>query len=104
MLGTSNTRSFFNKSVSFLVAMAGAGLISVAHAQSSVTLYGVVDLGFAYQRVKAGRSPDTFVFPNQIYSQFGMASGQEASSRWGLKGVEDIGNGLFTEKYKKEYF
>ena len=94
MLGTSNTRSFFNKSVSFLVAMAGAGLISVAHAQSSVTLYGVVDLGFAYQRVKAGRSPDTFVFPNQIYSQFGMAYGQEASSRWGLKGVEDIGNGL----------
>lgn len=94
MLITSLTRSFFIKSVAFLLVMAGAGLISIAHAQSSVTLYGVVDLGFSYQRIKAGQDPETFDFPNKIYSQFGMASGQEASSRWGLKGVEDIGNGL----------
>lgn len=75
-------------------ALSGAGLINNAHAQSSVSLYGVVDLGLAYQRNKAGSSPEVFNKPNTIYSQFGLASGQESSSRWGLKGVEDLGNGL----------
>lgn len=75
-------------------ALSGAGLVNIAHAQSSVSLYGVVDLGLAYQRNKAGASPDVFKNPNTIYSQFGLASGQESSSRWGLKGVEDLGNGL----------
>ncbi len=59
-----------------------------------MTLYGVVDLGFAYQRNKAGTSPGVFTHPNTIYSQFGLVSGQEAASRWGLKGVEDLGRGL----------
>jgi len=54
----------------------------------------VVDLGFAYQRNKAGTSPDVFTHPNTIYSQFGITSGQEAASRRGLKGVEDLGRGL----------
>lgn len=75
-------------------ALSGAGLFNNAHAQSSVSLYGVVDLGLAYQRNKAGSSPEVFNKPNTLYSQFGLASGQESSSRWGLKGVEDLGNGL----------
>ncbi len=39
------------------ITLNGVGLVNNAHAQSSVTLYGVVDLGFAYQRNKAGTSP-----------------------------------------------
>lgn len=76
------------------ITLIGAGLVNNAHAQSSVSLYGVVDLGFAYQRNKTGTSQEVFKKPNTIYSQFGLASGQEAASRWGLKGVEDLGNGL----------
>ncbi|MBN3807670.1 porin [Paraburkholderia sp. Ac-20347] len=53
---------------------------SVAHAQSSVTLYGIVDSGFLYNsNVKGG----------QLY---GLSSGN--SSRWGLLGAEDLGGGL----------
>jgi general bacterial porin, GBP family len=89
-------RQFFTVFGSTLLtsALIGAGTVNNAHAQSSVTLYGVVDLGLSYQRNKAGSAPEIFKNPNQIYSQFGLASGQEASSRWGLKGVEDLGNGL----------
>lgn len=94
MLRVCFDRSIVAAKVLLALLITTTGLSSVAHAQSSVTLYGVVDLGFSYQRIKAGQSPETFDFPNKIYSQFGMASGQEASSRWGLKGVEDLGNGL----------
>lgn len=94
MLRVCFDRSINTAKVSLACLIAATGLTGVAHAQSSVTLYGVIDLGFSYQRIKAGQSPETFDFPNKIYSQFGMASGQEASSRWGLKGVEDLGNGL----------
>lgn len=72
-------------------------LMGVAHvsvANSSVTLYGVVDVGVAYQSRKAGNSPTVFVSPGKTQSQFAMASGQMASSRWGINGVEDLGGGL----------
>jgi GBP family porin len=43
-----------------------------------------------YQSIKPGSA-----IPNgSTQSQFGMASGQQSGSRWGLKGVEDLGNGL----------
>lgn len=51
-----------------------------AQAQSSVTLYGVVDAGFLYNNnVKGG-------------SLYGLSSA--TSSRWGLLGSEDLGGGL----------
>ncbi len=53
-----------------------------AHAQSSVTLYGVADA--AIERVK-GASGATR-----------LASGQQQGSRWGLRGAEDMGGGLKT--------
>jgi len=68
-----------------LAAALLAGFAGAASAQSSVTLYGVVDLGYSYQTIKS---------PIEKRSQFAMASGQQSSSRWGLKGVEDLGNGL----------
>lgn len=67
---------------------------SMASAQSSVTLYGLVDIGIAYQSRKAGTDSNVFKNPSKTYNQLGLASGQAASSRWGLKGTEDLGNGL----------
>ena len=77
-----------------LAAALLAGYAGAASAQSSVTLYGVVDLGFAYQSLKAGNNSDVFTNPGKTYNQFAMASGQQNGSRWGLKGVEDLGDGL----------
>lgn len=59
-----------------LTAFAGA-----ASAQSSVTLFGIVDAGFG--RVSAGGKSVT-----------GLAHSGLASSRLGFRGVEDLGGGL----------
>jgi GBP family porin len=64
------------------------GFVSTAHAQSSVTLYGIVDSSVAYvssMAPKAGASG---------HSVFEVANGDESSSRWGLVGREDLGGGL----------
>ena len=54
-----------------------------AFAQSSVTLYGIVDEAIRYQ-TNAGPGGD---------DQVAMTSGPETHSRWGLKGSEDLGGG-----------
>jgi general bacterial porin, GBP family len=72
----------------FAATTLALGVASVAQAQ--VTLYGVVDVGVAYQSVNPGDNSGN----GENKSQFGMASGQQSGSRWGLKGVEDLGNGL----------
>ena len=69
-----------------IIALAIAGLASTAaFAQSNVTVYGVVDMG--YQR---STSSDV----NQLKSRNGLDSGMQSGSRIGFKGVEDLGNGL----------
>jgi len=73
-----------------LAAALLAGFAGAASAQSSVTLYGVVDVGVLSQTLKTG---DNFS-PSRTSNKTGMASGQQSGSRWGLKGVEDLGNGL----------
>ena len=63
------------------IALAALGLVSgVASAQSSVTLYGVVDV--ALERVKGATSLTR------------VTSGQQQGSRWGLRGTEDLGGGM----------
>jgi general bacterial porin, GBP family len=70
-------------------AIASAMLFAgVAHAQSSVTLYGLVDTSVVY--VNNAKSPTT----GQNSSQFLMNSGSLSTSRWGLRGTEDLGGGL----------
>jgi predicted porin len=59
-----------------LLASGGAAL-----AQSSVTLFGVVDLGVRYVKNSQG-------------SLTTMNSGSNSTSRWGLRGEEDLGGGL----------
>jgi general bacterial porin, GBP family len=76
-----------------LAAALLTGFAGAASAQSSVTLYGVVDMGLNYQTIKPGAAA-TAASGTATRGQFGMASGQQAGSRWGLRGNEDLGNGL----------
>lgn len=86
-----------------LIALASlSALTGVAHAQTSVTLYGVVDAGVEYiNRVATAPAalsptatgPSVGVAP--VGSRFGMPNqGGLSASRWGLRGVEDLGGGL----------
>ena len=68
-----------------LAAALLAGFAGAASAQSSVTLYGILDGGLKY--TKASLSNGTG------QSNFGLAYGQQSGNRWGMKGVEDIGGG-----------
>lgn len=70
------------------------GWMGQSHAQSSVTLYGVLDIGYGFESVQAGSDDAIFVNTGDSRSQFAMASGQQLGSRWGIKGIEDLGNGL----------
>jgi predicted porin len=72
-------------------------VFSAAFAQSSVTLYGIVDAGLGYtsgQRVaqSSGAAGKPIVYRNA--SNYGFASGTWSGDRWGLKGNEDLGGGL----------
>lgn len=69
-----------------LLALAVLGAFAgAAQAQSSVTIYGIVDTGFA--RIDQGGDTSTN----------GIESGLNAASRIGFKGIEDLGNGLKAE-------
>ena len=75
-----------------LAAALVAGFAGVAHAESSVTLYGLVDAGYGYQNVQ------TKYTGNQVNGKvserkFGVQNGVMNGNRWGLKGTEDLGNG-----------
>ena len=75
-----------------LAAALVAGFAGVAHAESSVTLYGLVDAGYGYQNVEIktrGDHPHT----KASIRNFGVRSGVMNGNRWGLKGTEDLGNG-----------
>ncbi|KVQ14599.1 porin [Burkholderia ubonensis] len=74
-----------------LAALAAlAAWSALAHAQSSVTLYGVIDTGMLYQSTSAASfSPSA---PN-TGKVFRMKDGGIYSSFWGIKGSEDIGGG-----------
>jgi general bacterial porin, GBP family len=77
-----------------LAAALIAGYAGAASAQNSVTLYGVVDIGLNYTALKGGSAPPAANLTSNTANQFGLASGVQSGSRWGLKGVEDLGNGL----------
>jgi len=66
-----------------LVVLAVSSSFAIAsHAQSSVTLYGVVDAGITYTSNVQGKS------------RWAQTSGTVSQSRFGLRGSEDLGNGL----------
>ncbi|HTR10499.1 MAG TPA: porin [Paraburkholderia sp.] len=66
------------------IATLGIGLTGTAFAQSSVTLYGIVD-----QSIRFTNNSDA---ANGNLVQ--LTNGAITNSRWGLKGEEDLGGGL----------
>ena len=75
------------KSYSFAVLIVFS---AAAHAQSSVTLYGVLDSGFLYQSTSAATFSPRAPNLGHVYQ---LKDGGIYSSYWGLKGAEDIGGG-----------
>jgi len=71
-----------------LAAALVTGFAGVAHAETSVTLYGLVDAGIGYQQTKVTQG-DAFTKTRDI----GLINGVKNGNRWGLKGTEDLGNG-----------
>ncbi|MFY1902682.1 porin [Achromobacter xylosoxidans] len=71
----------------------------VAQAETSVTLYGIIDTGIGYNKV-SGTEPGINLGtgkPQNVDvsgSRIGMINGVQSGSRWGLKGSEDLGDGL----------
>ncbi|ASW04140.1 porin [Paraburkholderia aromaticivorans] len=65
-----------------MVAALSGVFATAAHAQSSVTLYGLIDAGLTYTNNQGGQH------------NFKMTSGAVNGSRWGLRGAEDLGGGL----------
>src|SRR3954466_5989899 len=62
--------------------IAALGCVSAhAFAQTSVTLYGVLDEGLDYTSNVASKN---------VYE---LTSGYASGSRWGMRGVEDLGGG-----------
>lgn len=71
-----------------MIALAALGaLAGAAHAQSSVTLYGLVDMYVGETKVK--NNAGTVAKPGMSLSSGGLSG-----SRWGLRGAEDLGGGL----------
>ena len=76
---------------SLLTAALVAGFAATgAHAETSVTLYGIVDGGVQFQKFKGTDAAGNSVSRDYV----GAASGVNSGNRWGLKGSEDLGNGL----------
>ncbi len=65
-----------------ILAAVLAAFASAASAQSSVTLYGLVDAGFTYTTNVGDKA------------NYAMTSGNVDASRWGLRGTENLGGGL----------
>ncbi len=78
------------KSVIFLAALAASG---AALAQSSVTVYGIVDAYAGATQDTTGAAGNT-VRSATAHRQSVVNSGGLKSNRWGLRGTEDLGNGL----------
>jgi predicted porin len=75
------------------LAVAGAFAAGAAQAQSSVTLYGIVDVNYMWQELPT--SVGTPAAPRISQESFSaINSGHQSGSRWGLRGSEDLGGGL----------
>jgi predicted porin len=69
-----------------LVMLTGAG---AAHAQGSVTLYGVIDESIQWVHNTTNANA-----PTQNQNLVGMYGGNISGNRWGVKGTEELGGGL----------
>ncbi len=80
------------KKLHVVLAFAGA-VAGVAHAQSAITTYGVVDMGYVREM---GEVPGLLNNSNTQIRPTGnrVTSGAQSGTRLGFKGTEDLGNNL----------
>lgn len=71
-----------------LVAVSVLGAFAGSALAADVQLYGILDTGVGYSHIDMDTSSVDDV------DSFEMKSGVGSGSRWGLKGTEDLGNGL----------
>ncbi len=76
-----------------LIAIAALAAVGAASAQSSVTLYGLADV-YAGQSKTTNTKVVNGVNTTTVTKDTGFKSGGLQGSRLGVKGVEDLGNGL----------
>ncbi|CAB3810523.1 porin [Paraburkholderia fynbosensis] len=77
----------FIKRKHLAAAAVASAVVSVAHAQSSVTLYGVLDE--SVQFTNSGKSPNGKAGP-----VWGLGNSANNTTVWGIKGSEDLGGGM----------
>jgi predicted porin len=65
------------------IVLAGAMVMQCVYAQSSVTIYGILDSGILYKTHAAVGG-----------SSWSAGTGIESVDRWGLRGAADLGGGL----------
>ena len=88
---------------SLLALAALSAIAGVAQAQSSVTVYGILDVGFIGGNTTVSNSApaaNTLTTTRTTGNQFGQSA--EQTSRLGFKGTEDLGNGtqaVFTAEF-----
>ena len=70
-----------------LAAVAVLGAFAGSALAADVQLYGIVDMGLNYTHIDGDGAYEDI-------DSFSMESGQQSGSRWGIKGTEDLGNGL----------
>jgi len=70
-----------------LAAALTVGFAGVANAETSVTLYGLIDTGIGYTQYK---NKNTDIKTKRT----GLYDGVQSGNRWGLRGSEDLGDGL----------
>lgn len=71
-----------------LAALAVLGAFAGSAMAADVTVYGIVDVGVKYVH------SDTDVPGTDATDSLTMAAGNQSGNRFGLKGVEDLGNGV----------
>lgn len=71
-----------------LIAVAVLGAAAFSAQAADVTVYGLIDTGIGYTNTDNGVAGEDDV------SKFDMRSGMNSGSRFGIKGTEDLGNGL----------
>ena len=86
----------------FAIAAVSA-FASAAQAQSSVTVYGIMDVGFAGTTSRAGSTAGGNQQPTLKTNTTGFSgAGSESTSRLGIRGTEDLGGGtsaFFTAEF-----
>jgi len=82
---------------SLLAVAVAAALPTFAQAQSSITMFGILDASVEYSDAQANATL-TGTLPAQSVQNgeggFRLNSGLQSGSRFGIRGVEDIGGGL----------